>query len=204
MTQESAGPVLPDGVDGKEYERIRVRMRMSVLKVWKSDQVIAGMDPWSVVDEAWASMAENRFERAGPFLPFALTVAHHKAVDALNRAEARRRDRSLQAPFSASSEAYTLAEVVPGSPGADAEYFSALEHQQDVERLTLAQEAIFNVLMPTEREAFLAVQMDGKSRAAVGRELDPPVTGQRVGQIVAAASSKIQAYIDEHGEEETS
>jgi DNA-directed RNA polymerase specialized sigma24 family protein len=177
---------------------------MSVLKVWKSDQVIAGMDPWSVVDEAWASMAESGFGSAGPFLPFALRVAHNKAVDALDRAEARRRDRSLQAPLATTdpSEGHTLADVTPGSAGADAEYFSGLDHQRDVERLALAEEAIVNVLTSAEQEAFLAVQRDGKSRAAVGRELDPPVTGQRVGQIVAAASSKIQAYIDEHGVKE--
>lgn len=181
-------------------------MRMSVLKVWRSDHVIAGMDPWSVVDEAWASMAESGFQSAGPFLPFALAVAHNKAVDTLNRAEARRRDRSLQAPLSAvePSDQYTLADVTLGSAGADAEYFSALEHQKDVERLALAEEAVLNVLTSTEREVFLAVQRDGRSRAAVGRELDSPVTGQRVGQIVAAASSKIQAYIDEHGVQETS
>lgn len=189
---------LPEGVDAREYERIRVRMRMSVLKVWKTDQVIAGTDPWNVVDEAWASMAESGFRSAGPFLPFALRVAHNKAVDALNRAEARRRDRSLYALLPGGGDDHTLEEVVPGSGGADAEYFSRLEHQHDVERLALAEEAILNVLTPTEGEAFLAVQRDGKSRAAVGRELDPPVTGQRVGQIVAAASSKILAYIDEH------
>lgn len=189
-------------MDSDSYERIRAQMRMSVLKVWKSDQVIAGMDLWSVVDEAWASMAENGFRCAGPFLPFALAVAHNKAVDALNRAEARRRDRSLDAPIAGTeeSEAFTLSDVLSGSEGADAEYFSGLEHQKDVKRLTLIEEAILNMLTPPERETFLAVQRDGKSRAAVGRDLDPPVTGQRVGQIVALASSKIQAYINEHGE----
>lgn len=179
---------------------------MSVLKVWKSDQVIAGMDVWSVVDEAWISMAENGFRSAGPFLPFALAVAHNKAVDQLNRAEARRRDRSLDAPLSGAdpSEAFTLSDVLSGSEGADAEYFSGLDHQKDVERLALADEAINTVLTPAERDTFLAVQRDGKSRAAVGRDFDPPVTGQRVGQIVAAATAKIQTYIDEHGKGETS
>jgi DNA-directed RNA polymerase specialized sigma24 family protein len=198
---EQADLGFPDGVDAQEYERIRVRMRLSVLKVWKSDQVIAGMDPWNVVDEAWISMAENGFRSAGPFLPFALRVAHNKAVDALNRAEARRRDRSLQAPLASSSdsEGFTLADVVPGSAGADAEYFSGLEHQHDIERLALAEEAILTVLDPSERMVFLAVQRDGKSRVAVGRDLDPPVTGQRVGQIVGAALGKIQRYIEEHG-----
>jgi DNA-directed RNA polymerase specialized sigma24 family protein len=178
-------------------------MRMSVLKVWKSDQVIAGLDPWNVVDEAWASMAESGFRSAGPFLPFALRVAHNKAVDAITRAEARRRDRSLDAPLSAAdpSEGFTLADVTAGSAGADDDYFDRLEHQRDVERLALVEEAIEKVLSPGEREAFLAVQRDGKSRAAVGRELDPPVTGQRVGQIVALASAKIASYIKESGVE---
>jgi DNA-directed RNA polymerase specialized sigma24 family protein len=190
-------------VDDQEYERIRVRMRISVLKVWKSDQVIVGMDPWSVVDEAWASMAENEFRCAGPFLPFALNVAHNKAVDVLNRAEARRRDHSLQAPISTAdpSEGFTFADVVPGSLGADSEYFSGLEHQRDIERLALAEEAILTVLESTERDVFLAVQRDGKSCVAVGRDRDTPVTGQRIGQIVAAATNKIQTYIDEHVKE---
>jgi DNA-directed RNA polymerase specialized sigma24 family protein len=195
---------LPEGVDDTQYERIRVRMHMSVLKVWKSDQVIAGMDPWSVVDEAWISMAESGFRSAGPFLPFALAVARNKAIDALNRAEARRRDRSLHAPISAAdpSEGFTLADVVPGSAGADDDYFSAIEHERDVERLVLVNEAIFTVLEPGERDVFLSVRVDGKSGAAVGRDLDSPVSGQRVGQIVAAAASKIKAYIDEHDAKE--
>lgn len=197
MTDLSGGPALPDGIDGAEYERIRARMRISVLKVWKSDQVIAGLDPWSVVDEAWASMAESGFRSAGPFLPFALRVAHNKAVDAIDRAESRRRDRSLDAPLAAETTA-TLADVTVGSAGADSEYFDGLEHQRDVERLALADEAIETVLNPVERMVFRSVVGDGKSRAAVGRELDPPVTGQRVGQIVAAATARIQAYIKEH------
>lgn len=194
--------MLPDGVGNEEYERIRVRMRMSVLKVWKSDQVIAGMDPWNVVDEAWASMAESGFRSAGPFLPFALRVAHNKAVDAINRAESRRRDRSLDAPLPTSdpSSSLTLVDVTAGSVGADDDYFARLDHQRDIERLALVEEAIATVLTDVERETFLAVQRDGKSRAAVGRELDPPVTGQRVGQIVASAIGKIQGYIRDNEE----
>jgi DNA-directed RNA polymerase specialized sigma24 family protein len=200
VTERSAAPVLPEGVDSQEYERIRVRMRMSVLKVWKSDQMIAGMDPWSVVDEAWASMAESGFTSAGPFEPFALRVAHNKAVDVLNKAEAKRHHRSLEAPITDSTDV-SLEDVLPGSAGADEEYFSELRHQKDVELLTLAEEAIDAVLTPVEREVFLAVQYHRKSCVAVGRELDRPVTGQRVGQIVAAATAKIHSYIEEHGQE---
>lgn len=202
MTERSAGPVLPNGVDSTSYERLRVRMRMAVLKVWKSDQLIAGMDAWSVVDEAWASMAEGGFKSAGPFEPFALRVVHNKAVDVLNRAEAKRHHRSLEAPMPGTEDhsgTRTLAEILPGSFGADEEYFSGLDHQKDIEKLTLVDEAIDRVLSPVERDVFLAVQRDGKSRAAVGRDLDSPVTGQRVGQIVAMATTKIHSYIEEHG-----
>ena len=198
MTDARASDGLPDGVDEASYARLRVRMRMAVLKVWQSDQLIAGMDAWSVVDEAWASMAEKEFRSAGPFVPFALRVAHNKAVDVLNRAEAKRHHRSLEAPL-AGTDDFSLSEVLPGSEGADEEYFTGLEHQRDVERLALAEEAIATVLSPLERDVFLAVQRDGKSRAAVGRELDAPVTGQRVGQIVALATVKIHSYIAEHG-----
>jgi DNA-directed RNA polymerase specialized sigma24 family protein len=205
VTERPLTPVLPDGVDDAGYVRIRGLMRLSVLRIWKSDQVIAGMDPWVVVDEAWSSMAENGFQSAGPFLPFALRVAQNKALDALTRAEARRRDRSLQAPISTtanSSEPLVLADVTAGSPGADTEYFERLDHVSAIQQLALAEEAIYRALSETEREAFLAVRVDGKSRAAVGRELDPPVTGQRVGQIVAAAAAKIGVYIEEHGSNE--
>src|SRR5262245_21865515 len=106
-------------------------MRLCVLRVWGSDRVIAGMDPWIVVDEAWASMAQNGFRSEGPFLPFALRVARNKALDAKNRAEARRRDRSLEEPIATAggdSEPLVLVDVTAGSPGADAEYFSRVEH----------------------------------------------------------------------------
>lgn len=198
MTDRSADLVLPDGVDGDEYLRIRGLMRMSVLRVWKADHVIAGTDPWGVVDEAWSSMAESGFASAGPFLPFALRVARNKALDALYRAEARRFDRSLEAPLRDDADRLSLADVTAGSAGADDEYFSKVEHEESIQRLTLAEEAIYRVLSETERDAFLAVRVDQKSRAAVGRELAPPVTGQRVGQIVAAATEKIRAYMDEH------
>jgi DNA-directed RNA polymerase specialized sigma24 family protein len=192
---------LPEGVDDEGYVRIRGLMRLSVLRVWRSDHVIAGVDPWGVVDEAWSSMAENGFRSKGPFLPFALRVAQNKAIDALTRAEARRRDRSLHAPISTAAvdaDDLVLADVTAGSAGAEAEYFSEQEHLETIEQLSLAQQAIFGVLSETERDVFLAVRMDGKSRAAVGRELDPPVTGQRVGQIVASAAIKVREYIEEH------
>lgn len=163
--------------------------------------MIAGVDPWVVVDEAWSSMAQGGFQSEGPFLPFAIRVARNKAIDALNRAEAKRRDRSLDKPISTvseTSEHRVLADVTIGSPGADSEYFSRLEHLDAIQRLALAEEAIYRVLSETERSAFLAVRVQGKSRAAVGRELDPPVTGQRVGQVIAAATIKIRAYVDQH------
>jgi RNA polymerase sigma factor (sigma-70 family) len=176
-------------------------MRLSVLKVWRSDYVVAGTDPWGVVDEAWSSMASSGFRSAGPFLPFALRVAKNKAMDALNRAEARRRDRSLEEPIASGddSDGLVLGDVAAvGSAGAEAEYFSEVEHAEQVERLARVEEAIENVLTRTERDAFLAIHRDGKSRAAVGRDLDPPITGQRVGQIVAEATTKIRTYIEQH------
>lgn len=181
-------------------------MRLCVLRVWRSDHVIAGMDPWVVVDEAWSSMAQTGFRSEGPFLPFAIRVARNKALDALNRAEARRRDRSLDEPISPGTDDQdnrVLADVTPGSAGADADYFSRLEHLDAIQRLALTEEAIFRVLSDTERGAFLAVRVAGRSRASVGRELDPPITGQRVGQIVAAATIKIREYVQERGDETT-
>ena len=160
---------------------------------------MAGIDPLDVVDEAWSSMAENNFRSKGPFLPHALVVARNKAVDALRRGEARRRDRSLDTPLASSGEAgvATLQEELPGSPGADVDYFRGLDQVAAVRKLALAEEAIYRagVLTDVEREVFVAVRVHGKSRAAVGRELDPPLTGQRVGQIAAQAFIKIQAFI---------
>ena len=162
--------------------------------------MIAGMDPWVIVDEAWASMTERGFRSEGPFLPFALRVARNKALDAKNRAEARRRDRSLDEPIATGeTEPLALAEVTAGSPGADADYFSRIEHVEVLQQLAVAEEAIYRVLSETERTVFLAVRVAGRSRAAVGRELDPPVTGQRVGQIVAAATMKIKAHVEQSG-----
>jgi DNA-directed RNA polymerase specialized sigma24 family protein len=190
--------VLPDGVDENGYVRIRGLMRHSVLLVWRSDQVIAGVDPWAVVDEAWTSMAESGFRSEGPFLPFALRVARNKAIDAINRAEARRRDRSLFEPISGDSEPIVLADIAAGSTGADEDYFARVDHLKTVQQLELAEEAIYKVLSEREREVFLAVRVNGQSRAAVARDLDPPISGQRVGQLVASAWIKVRAYIEEH------
>jgi DNA-directed RNA polymerase specialized sigma24 family protein len=176
-------------VDEDEYRRIRKLMRVSVLSVWRiKHDVIAGLDPWDVVDEAWSSMAERNFASKGPFVPHALTVARNKAVDALRRGEARRRDRSMDAP---------LPKEPADSAGADVEYFRGLDQMAAMHRLALAEEAIYSadVLTDVERDVFLAVRVDGKSRAAVGRELVPPLTGQRVGQIAAGAVMKIQSYV---------
>jgi DNA-directed RNA polymerase specialized sigma24 family protein len=200
VSERALDPALPEGVDNEGYTRIRGLMRLSVLRVWGTDHVIAGMDPWVIVDEAWASMAANGFRSEGPFLPFSLRVARNKALDARKRAEARRRDRSLDEPVvvGGGSEPLVLADVAAGSPGADAEYFSRIEHAELIQRLALAEEAIYVVLSEVERTAFLSVRVSGKSRAAVGREMDPPITGQRVGQIVAVATMKIKAHVEEH------
>ena len=201
MADRPRDPGLPDGVDDEAYQRIRRLMRVSVLRVWSSDQVIAGKDPWSVVDEAWASMAESGFRSAGPFVPFAIRVAKNKALDALGRAEARRRDRSLDEPIGAGADepgGVVLADTVAGAAGADDEYFTMLEDMKVARRLSLAEEAIYgDVLSEIERDVFVSVRVNGKSCAAVGRELDQPLTGQRVGQIVAAATMKIKAYVEE-------
>ena len=200
MSEQAPDPVLPEGVDNEAYRRTRDLMRICVLRVWGSDRVIAGMDPWAVVDEAWASMAENGFRSEGPFIPFALRVARNKALDAKNRAEARRRDRSLEEPVSMAAgeaEPVVLADVTAGSAGAEADYFAQTEHVDVIRRLALAEDAIYGTLSDTERDVFLAVRVSGKSRAAVGRELDPPISGQRVGQIVAAATMKIKTHVEQ-------
>ena len=179
-------------------------MRVSVLSVWRAHhEVIAGMDPLDVVDEAWSSMAENNFQSKGPFLPHALVVARNKAIDSMRRIEAKRRVASLDAPLRTSDdlgETPTLQEELPDSPGAEVEYFRGLDRVAAIRTLALAEDAIYRsgVLTKVEREVVIAVRVQGKSRAAVGRELNPPVTGQRVGQIAAQALIKIQAYIKKH------
>jgi RNA polymerase sigma factor (sigma-70 family) len=164
-------------------------MRASVLRTWRgNNEVIAGFDPWDIVGEAWISMAEDNFESKGPFLPYALTVARNKAIDAQRRVEARRRDRSLDEP---------LASEPASSGGADVDFFKSHAEMDAVSRLALWEQAIYatDVLTDAQRQAFVAVRIDGKSRAAVGREFDPPLTGQRVGQMVAEAFIKLQRYV---------
>ncbi|MGH2693337.1 MAG: hypothetical protein ACRDJJ_00840 [Actinomycetota bacterium] len=159
---------------------------------------MAGIDPWDVVDEAWASMAEKNFECKGPFKPFALRVAMNKARDAFRRAAAKREGRSLDAPLEADpgdEETTTLHDMIPGSEGAEVDYFRGLDVVSAAQKLALAEDAIFSALTDRERHVFLAVRVDGKSGAAVGRELVPPITGQGVGYIVAKALIRIQAYI---------
>jgi DNA-directed RNA polymerase specialized sigma24 family protein len=169
-------------------------MRASVLRTWRAtSEVIAGVDPWDVVDEAWISMAEQNFEAKGDFLPHALTVARNKAIDHQRRAEARRRDhRSIEVP--------AVQEGISGSVGADVDYFRSQEQVAAVARLALWEEAIYErgVLTDLQRQVFVAVRIDGKSRAAVGRELDPPLSGQRVGQITAEAFIKLQRYVEQN------
>src|SRR5687768_12861543 len=105
-------------------------MRASVLRTWRTNSdVIAGVDPWDVVDEAWIAMAEQDFKSKGDFLPHALTVARNKAIDHQRRAEARRRDRSIDVP--------AVQEEIGGSAGADADYFRSREHVAAVTRLAL-------------------------------------------------------------------
>ena len=181
-------------------------MRVSVLSVWRANhEVIAGVDPLDVVDEAWISMAHQNFESKGPFLPFALAVARNKALDALKRAEAKRRVWSIDAPVrpdEGEGGVMTLQDELADSGGAEADYFRDREHLAAIHRLALAEEALYKggVLSDLERRVFVAVRVDGKSRAAVGRELDPPLTGQRVGQIVAGAFIKVHAYVNQHKE----
>lgn len=201
MAEISPDLGLPDGVDTEGYKRIRRLMRLCVLRVWRTDRVLAGVDPWIVVDEAWRSMAQNGFHSEGPFEPFALRVARNKAIDTLNRAETRRRDLSLDQPLSRDpAEAPSLGETTTGAPAAEDAYFASVEHLDAIRRLALVEDAIVTALTQAERAAFRAVRIDGKSRAAVGREMDPPITGQRVGQIVAAATLKIKAYVEENEE----
>jgi DNA-directed RNA polymerase specialized sigma24 family protein len=197
-------------VDDQAYRRIRGLMRASVLNVWRGrHQVIAGLDPWDVVDEAWSAMAQSDFSSKGPFVAHAVVVARNKAVDAMRRVEARRGDRSLDARSRADVEGggpESLHDTLAGSKGADVDYFRGLDELAAIQRLALAEEAIYTteVLTRVEREVFIAVRVDGKSRAAVGRELVPPLTGQRVGQIVAQGVIKVQAYVTEREQTMTS
>ncbi len=171
-------------------------MRVSVLSVGRG----RGIDPWDVVDEAWTSMAAKNFARQGPFRPFAIRVAKNKAIDALRRAEVKRMGPSLDAPlYEVEGEEVTRKDLLRGSAGADVDYFEYGDETDEVELLALVEEALDWVLTATERKVFLEVQFNEKSRAAVGRELTPPVTGQRVGQIIVAALIKIRMHLKDHG-----
>jgi DNA-directed RNA polymerase specialized sigma24 family protein len=133
-------------------------------------------------------MAEQNFASKGDFLPHALTVARNKAIDHQRRIEARWGDRSIDV---------SSVQEVSDSVGADVDYFRNEEQIDAVTRLTLWEAAIYEggVLTDLQRQVFVAVRIDGKSRAAVGRELEPPLTGQRVGQITAEAFIKLQGYV---------
>jgi hypothetical protein len=43
--------------------------------------VIAGLDPWDIVDEAWSAIEEGNFSSKGPVVAHAVVVARNKAVD---------------------------------------------------------------------------------------------------------------------------
>ena len=196
MDNEPLNPELPDGIDGEEYKRIRGLMRVSVLSVGRG----RGIDPWDVVDEAWSSMAAQNFERQGPFRPFAIRVAKNKAIDALRRAEVKRIGPPLDAPlYREDGEEITRKDLLRGSEGADVDFFENRKEIEKVELLALVEEALHEALSETERKVFLEVQFNEKSRAAVGRELIPPVTGQRVGQIIAGALIKVRRHLRDHG-----
>lgn len=172
-------------------------MWASVQRVWRGErEVVAGMDPWSVVDEAWASMAASGFKSNGPFPMFACRVARNKAVDALKRAEVRRLGPSLDA-----TRTDDEGNVVPVLP-VQAATRGAEEEFLDAQRLVGITQAIDYSLTKLEKMIFLAVRVDRKSGAAVGRELNPPLTGQRVGQILAGAVVKIHNSLKEIDSEE--
>jgi len=145
-------------------------------------------------------MAAQNFERQGPFRPFAIRVAKNKAIDALRRAEVKRIGPPLDAPlYREDGEEVTRKDLLRGSEGADVDFFENRDEIKNVELLALVEEALHEVLSETERKVFLEVQYNEKSRAAVGRELIPPVTGQRVGQIIAGALIKVRRYLRDHG-----
>lgn len=165
-------------------------MWASVQRVWRGDyEVVGGMDPWSVVDEAWSSMAAQNFRCSGPFPQFACRVARNKAIDALKRAEVRKAGPSLDAtrPDDEGHE-MPIVTLEASTVSAETEYLSA-------QRLVGITDAIYYSLTKMERIVFFAVRVDRKSGAAVGRELEPPLSGQRVGQILAGAVVKIHDYM---------
>lgn len=165
-------------------------MRGSVALRWRGrDEVVAGLDPWEVVDEAWASMAARGFSHEGPFVAHACTVARNKAIDAMKRAEVRRLGPSLDV-----GEPHAL----PAVDSAEDAYLEAVEDVESAGLVVLIEDAMRHALDEPERRAFVAVRMHGKSCAAVGRESDPPVSGQWIGQLLARAMIKIHRYVTEH------
>lgn len=167
-------------------------MWASVQRVWRGGyEVVAGMDPWSVVDEAWASMAAQQFRCNGPFPVFACRVARNKAIDALKRGEVRRLGPSLDATRTdPEGNEVPVVPMQPSTASAEDEFFEA-------QRLAGITQAIDYSLTKLEKLVFLAVRVDRKSGAAVGRELNPPLSGQRVGQILAGAVVKIHSSLSE-------
>ncbi|MGQ0680376.1 MAG: hypothetical protein ACT4OM_12105 [Actinomycetota bacterium] len=119
-------------------------------------------------------------------------MAKNKAIDALKRAEVRHTGPSLDATRT-DHEGNWMPVITPEAISVSAE-FEYLESQ----RLVGITEAIQNSLTRIERIVFFGVRVDRRSGAAVGRELNPPLTGQRVGQILARATVKIHAYIQLH------
>jgi DNA-directed RNA polymerase specialized sigma24 family protein len=190
VSRVQGGPDLPDGVDKSEYEKLRRLMWASVQRIWRGEQeVVAGMDPWSVVDEAWSSMAAQGFKSGGPFPVFACRVARNKAIDALKRAEVRRIGPSLDATRQDDEgNEFPIVSIEASTVSAETEYF-------DAQRLVGITDAIYYSLNKVERIVFFGVRVDRKSGAAVGRELDPPLSGQRVGQILTQAVIKIHEHI---------
>lgn len=136
-------------------------------------------------------MAAQQFRSRGPFPVFACRVARNKAVDALKRAEVRRLGPSLNATRTdAEGNEVPVLPVQPSSASAETEYFEA-------QRLAGITHAIDYSLTKLEKLVFLSVRVDRKSGAAVGRELNPPLSGQRVGQILAGAVVKIHNSLSE-------
>ena len=151
--------------------------------------MVAGIDPWSVVDEAWSSMAAQGFKSSGPFPIFACRVARNKAIDALKRAEVRRTGPSLDATRQDDEgNEFPIVSLEASTASAETEYF-------DAQRLVGITDAIYYSLNKVERIVFFGVRVDHKSGAAVGRELNPPLSGQRVGQILAQAVVKIHEHL---------
>src|SRR5262245_51915724 len=151
-------------------------MRASVLHVWRArHQVIAGLDPWDIVDESWSAMAQSDFASKGPFAAHAVVVARNKAIDAMRRVEARRGDRSIDARSPADVEGggpESLHDALAGSKGADADYFRGLDELAAIQKLALAEEAIYSadVLTSAEHATHIAITDAGISRMSTSAD----------------------------------